>query len=120
MKNDIAELDIRQFKLMNGENVIALMISTNEHNYIVERPIAIHPAGSGTYEFSPWFPLSSAQVYPLTKVNIISHCEVDDNVKITYIKYALSDRPNIDISSIEEKITNDTDDNSPIDTITIH
>ena len=39
-------LNIRHFKLLNGEEIIALLAVKNDDNFIIERPVRI-PAWSG-------------------------------------------------------------------------
>jgi len=112
------DLDIRQLKLMNGDDIIALMVSKNDQTLVVERPILVHPAGNGAYRFSPWFYLSSESIYTLDRLHIISHTAVDENVKLTYIQYALSDKEDM---SFDEMIDDDSDvDDQVIEDIVLH
>jgi len=112
------DLDIHQLKLMNGDDIIALIVSKNENTFVVERPILVHPAGDGAYRFSPWFYLSSESIYTLDRLHIISHIVVDENVKLTYIQYALSDKEDI---SFDGMIDDDSDiDDQVIEDIVIH
>ena len=34
-------LNIRHFKLMNGEEIVGLVANKNEDNYIIERPVKL-------------------------------------------------------------------------------
>ena len=64
-------LNIRHFKLMNGEEIIGLVAVTNDDNYIVERPVKLHPSVLGGMQFSSWFPFSEAKQFKVLKSNII-------------------------------------------------
>ena len=86
---DELNLDIRHFKLANGESLIGLVSVKNETNYIVERPVLIERTVIGTWTFSPWFPFSETKVFKLKKDHIIQHVPVADDVKQNYVQFAL-------------------------------
>ena len=44
-------LNIRHFKLMNGEEIIGLLAVKNEDNLIIERPVRINPSFLGGVQF---------------------------------------------------------------------
>ena len=50
------KINIRQFKLMNGEEIIALVTQKEPDSYIVERPFVIRSNIIGGFAFLPWFP----------------------------------------------------------------
>ena len=64
-------LNIRHFKLMNGEEIIGLVAVTNDDNYIVERPVKLHPSVLGGMQFSSWFPFSEAKQFKV--LNYLFH-----------------------------------------------
>jgi hypothetical protein len=103
------ELNIRNFKLINGDNIIALVSSDNNDNYLLERPVAIYSTMVGGYQFSPWFPFSDQKRYTIDKHNIIGNSSVINEMKKEYVKYALSARmafePPESQTSILNKIT---------------
>ena len=84
------ELNIRNFKLINGDNIIALVSNDNRDNYMVERPVSVYSTMIGGYQFSPWFPFSDQKRYSIDKHNIMGRSSVVDSIKKEYIKYALS------------------------------
>jgi len=87
-------LNIRHFKLMNGEEIIGLVAVTNDDNYIVERPVKLHPSVLGGMQFSSWFPFSEAKQFKVLKSNIIQHVSIAESIKETYVQFALKmDRP---------------------------
>lgn len=83
-------LNIRQFKLISGESIIALVNSNNENNYVIERPVIVYANMIGGYQFSDWFPFSNQKVYTLHKYNIVGDVSIVDDVKATYVKFALT------------------------------
>ena len=103
------ELNIRNFKLINGDNIIALVSSDNPDNYLVERPISVYSTMICGYQFSPWFPFSEQKRYTIDKHNIMTSSSVVEDIKKEYIKYTLSAKtafePPESQTSILNKIT---------------
>ena len=60
-------LNIRHFKLMNGEEIIGLLAIKNDDNYIIERPVRINPSLLGGIQFSAWFPFSEDKQFKVLK-----------------------------------------------------
>ncbi len=83
-------LNVRQFKLISGETIIALVNSNNESNYVIERPVIVYANMIGGYQFADWFPFSNQKVYTINKYNIVGDVSIVDEVKATYIKFALT------------------------------
>jgi len=82
-------LNIRNFKLINGDNIIALVNSDNRDNYIVERPVAVYSTMIGGYSFTPWFPFSDNNRVSIDKHNIVGDSGVQNEIKKEYMKFAL-------------------------------
>ena len=85
------KVNIRQFKLLNGEEIIALVNQRESDHYIVERPFAIKPHLIGGWAFVPWFPFSSQKLFKIAKENIMYHVEIDEEIKTEYIRLAATD-----------------------------
>ena len=100
------ELNIRNFKLINGDNIIALVSSNNEHNYMLERPVAVYSTMVGGYQFAPWFPFSDQKRYTLDKSTIIGDSGVVETIKKEYVKYALSASKAFEPPESQESIVN--------------
>ncbi len=83
-------INVRQFKLISGETIIALVNSNNENNYVIERPVIVYANMIGGYQFADWFPFSNQKVYTINKYNIVGDVSIVDEVKATYIKFALT------------------------------
>ena len=87
-------LNIRHFKLMNGEEIIGLLAIKNDNNYIIERPVRIHPSLLGGIQFSAWFPFSESKQFKVLKSSIIQHVPIAESIKDTYVQFALKmDKP---------------------------
>ena len=68
----MTSLNIRQFKLLNGEEIIALVSEKTESGaYIIERPFKINHGMIGGFYFVPWFPFSSQKLFKLHQGKII-------------------------------------------------
>ena len=100
------KLNIRQFKLQNGEEIIALVSQKSDDSFIVERPFLIKSNVIGGYMFLPWFPFSSQRIFKIANENIMNHVELDEGIKTEYIKMAaelnMKPRLKLDSSLIEE------------------
>ena len=82
-------LNIRHFKLMNGEEIIGLVAIKNDDNFIIERPVKLNPSVLGGIQFVAWFPFSEAKQFKVFKNNIIQHVPIAETIKDTYVNFAL-------------------------------
>lgn len=110
-------MNIRQFKMINGDDILALVESKNTDNYKVEMPVLVEANGDGNFRFTPWFMLSSEKVYTLEKRTIVNQAEVDEDIKYSYVQYvsALNEDTTLEVDYINEYET-DIDDNENSDT----
>ena len=90
MKESIQSLNIRHFKLVNGDEIVALVSVKNDNSWVLERPLVVSSNILGSYQFSPWFPFSEAKVFKILKNHIIQHVPISDKAKESYVKLALS------------------------------
>ena len=81
-------LNIRQFKLLNGEEIIALVNEKDDLNYFIERPYKVNAGMVGGFYFVPWFPFSSQTLFKLSREKIVYHAEIDEDMKVEYVKLA--------------------------------
>jgi hypothetical protein len=87
-------LNIRHFKLMNGEEIIGLLAVKNDDNFIIERPVRLNPGLMGGIQFTAWFPFSEAKQFKVLKSSIIQHVPIAESIKDTYVNFALKmDKP---------------------------
>ena len=82
-------LNIRHFKLMNGEEIIGLLAVKNDDNFIIERPVRLNPGLMGGIQFTAWFPFSEAKQFRVLKSSIIQHVPIAESIKDTYVNFAL-------------------------------
>ena len=83
------ELNIRHFKLLNGDDIIGLVAVKNDDNYIIERPVSIHANLLGGFQFTPWFPFSDRNRVSIDKHNIVGESGVQLEIKKEYMRFAL-------------------------------
>ena len=81
-------LNIRQFKMLNGEEIIGLVSQKETNSYIVERPFKILPNMIGGFTLLPWFPFSSQKLFKIGNQYIMHSVEIDEDMKTEYIKLA--------------------------------
>ena len=86
------KLNIRQFKMMNGEEIIGLVNQKEPSSYIIERPFQIKPTMMGGFSLLPWFPFSSQKLFKIEKEFIMHSVEIDEDMKTEYIKLAAASR----------------------------
>ena len=92
----LEDLNIRQIKLVNGDELIAFIQTVNKDGIVIEKPFKIitniKPDGTIMHGFfTEWMSLGKHKsTYTIYPAHIISHEEVKDDVKESYIKYALS------------------------------
>ena len=88
------KLNIRHFKLVNGEEIIGLVATKNPDNYIIERPVKLNPSMLGGMQFQAWFPFSDSKMFKLRMSDIIQHVPIAESIKETYVQFALKmDKP---------------------------
>ena len=116
----IQDLAIRQFKLMNGDEIIGLVANHNETNFVVDRPFRVesNKHKNDSYQLVPWFDLSLSNTFTIDKSMIIAHADVATSIKETYLKFAISlDK---DLSEQPDDETDDTPNLIPNNKDTMH
>lgn len=89
------DLNIRHFKLANGEDIIGIVSSKNKDSWLLERPVLVNSNMLGGYSFSPWFPFSSTKVHKILFSNIINSTGIDPDVKESYLQFVLDLKKNL-------------------------
>lgn len=98
------DLDIRHFKLTNGDEIVGLVSNKNDTNWIIERPVQVNANLTGGFNFTPWFPFSDAKTFKVLKNHIVQHVPVADTVKSTYLTFALQlNNPNDRAAAIKSE-----------------
>jgi len=97
------KLDIRHIKMINGDEILALINQNNENNLLVERPVLVMQNMMGSYQLAPWFPFTKSSLFKIYKNRIIASVGIDDSVQQQYINFVLqSDQPQAKIESNAE------------------
>ena len=100
-------LDIRHFKMINGDEVLALVNQNNDTNMLVERPVLVNQNMLGGYTLAPWFPFSKASLFRIMKNRIIASVKIDEKVQQNYINFVLQkEQPEAKIQSTSELLDN--------------
>tara|TARA_B100000085_G_scaffold189076_1_gene173037 strand:+ start:316 stop:693 length:378 start_codon:yes stop_codon:yes gene_type:complete len=88
----VKDLAIRQFKLMNGDEIVGLVANHNETNFVLDRPFRVIPnkLKNDAYQLVPWFDLSLSNTFTIHKSMVVAHADVATSIKETYLKFAIS------------------------------
>ena len=65
-------LPIRHFKLVNGEELVALIKEKDDGTFTLERPYVVKNNLIGGFAFLPWFPFSSQKLFKISPKNFFS------------------------------------------------
>tara|TARA_Y100000033_G_C2751083_1_gene113907 strand:+ start:1310 stop:1720 length:411 start_codon:yes stop_codon:yes gene_type:complete len=97
---------IRQFKLLNGDDIIAVLQTKNADNYIIERPVQVVTNMFGQLTFNHWFPLSSQRIFKLYKNRCIQHVPIDSDIESEYTKFIMTSasKQNFEVQDTEQMI----------------
>lgn len=100
-------LDIRHFKMINGDEVLALVNQNNDSNMLLERPVKVHHNMLGGFTLAPWFPFSKASIFRIMKNRIIASVKIDEKIQQNYINFVLQkQQPEAKIQSTSELLDN--------------
>lgn len=99
------KLDIRHIKMINGDEILALINQNNADNYLIERPVLVNQNMLGNYSLTPWFPFTKSSLFKIFKNRVIASTRIDESVQQNYINFVLSkDQPEVQIQSDSELI----------------
>lgn len=115
----IDTVNIRQIKLVNGDEIIAFVQSVNQDGIVIEKPYKIvSQIGQNGHRmvgfFTEWMSLGKDKsTYTIYPAHIISHEEVENHIKENYIKTVLYERAREDEpeeydEELEEEFANAT------------
>jgi len=96
------DLNIRQFKLTSGEDVIGLITGVDKKTsfILMERPLSLVSENVDVDRqrvyFMDWMPVSKDDIVSISPAHIVSQAEVNNELKESYIKWCLEyDRTSI-------------------------
>jgi|TARA_B100001939_G_scaffold296375_1_gene270306 hypothetical protein len=104
------ELDIRHFKLVNGDDIIGLVNRKNDNAFLVERPVIAQSNMLGGYQFSHWFPFSDAKTFKIMKNDIVQHVSIAEDVKETYVQFVLKSTETQRVHKTDQQILEEFED----------
>ena len=97
------KLDIRHIKMINGDEILALINQNNPDNYLIERPVLVNQNMLGNYSLTPWFPFTKSSLFKIFKNRVIASTRIDESVQQNYINFVLrKDQPEAQIQSDSE------------------
>lgn len=97
------KLDIRHIKMINGDEILALINQNNPDNYLIERPVLVNQNMLGSYSLTPWFPFTKSSLFKIFKNRVIASTRIDESVQQNYINFVLrKDQPEAQIQSDSE------------------
>ena len=97
------KLDIRHIKMINGDEILALINQNNADNLLIERPVLVNQNMLGSYSLTPWFPFTKTSLFKIFKNRIIASTRIDESVQQNYINFVLrKDKPEVQIQSDSE------------------
>jgi|TARA_Y100000033_G_C2736015_1_gene105920 hypothetical protein len=118
----VKDLAIRQFKLMNGDEIVGLVANHNETNFVLDRPFRVIPnkLKNDAYQLVPWFDLSLSNTFTIHKSMVVAHADVATSIKETYLKFAISLDKEVTNIDHEEETSEELPNLIPNEPETIH
>ena len=97
------KLDIRHIKMINGDEILALINQNNADNLLIERPVLVNQNMLGSYSLTPWFPFTKTSLFKIFKNRIVASVKIDASIQQNYINYVLQkQQPEAQIESNSE------------------
>jgi|TARA_B110000908_G_scaffold170815_1_gene231477 hypothetical protein len=93
VKEAAAGLDVKQFKLMNGETVLGIVKEETRTTLIIESPIELlesYEDDTYRYGFKHWFEFSVNDEATLFKSSLVALSDINNNIKESYLKVIIS------------------------------
>jgi hypothetical protein len=104
---ELADIDIRHFKLSSGEDIITFVVKDDTSVVVVSQPMQMHSntiSDNRSYFFTDWQPMAKVNKCAISKLHIISFVECDDMVKEKYIRMCLDyDTSDINMSDVSDE-----------------
>lgn len=97
------EPQIRHFKLVSGEQIIAAVNSKNDDNWFIGIPVQVSPGFINGFQFAPWFPFSREENFKIDFVNVIQSTTVDEEIRDAYIKFVLNLKENPPQAKLDQR-----------------
>jgi hypothetical protein len=121
-KPDIDELlclEIRHFKLTNGEELVGFVMSADRKEFIVHQPYIVE-ISNGRFSTKPWFQLSDQTIFKIKRDTLIQSSVVANFIKKRFIDIVKADYGIIDNdydNMLDDTDSGDYDDDFDLDFI---
>lgn len=91
IKSHIQELNIQEFRLMNGDHIMAeILIDEDSSGIVLKDPIEIAVNGDGYRTFAEWFVFTDNQYFVIDSSTVVASGEVDYLSKLLFCKMVLT------------------------------
>ena len=92
----IEDLPVRLYKLVNGENIMAYTHTIDERSdngtlHHIEEPMKIITEPDNHFVLTPWLPFSNDNLHTLESYNVLLHTDISNDIKAHYMKIILDD-----------------------------
>ena len=85
MNSTYDDLEFKQIKLANGEDVVGFIISETEYSVIIEMPHVVEIT-DGVIRMRPWFEMSDQSIFKIQNRIIVQSVELSADYKEYFLK----------------------------------
>ena len=93
--DDISQLPVRLYKLINGENIIAYTHTIDDESngslIHVEEPMKVITEPDNHFVLTPWLPFSMGSLHTIEDFNVLLQTDLQDDIKAHYMKIVLDE-----------------------------
>lgn len=79
-------IDLRNFKLMNGDSILAVVLHETHDNFTIEKPVLITSQGDGLVRFTYWLPYTDEKIHVLSQKQVVISSPVTEVFKEQYLE----------------------------------
>ena len=118
------DLEFKQIKLANGEEIVGFIISESEYDVIIEMPHLIDIT-DGVIRMRPWFEMSDQSIFKIEHRTIVQTVELSTDYKEYFLKLISKDDMEFEqlpeeAYSVDEEIEEALDEMAEIDLMAAH
>ena len=118
------DLEFKQIKLANGEEIVGFIISESEYDVIIEMPHLIDIT-DGVIRMRPWFEMSDQSIFKIEHRTIVQTVELSTDYKEYFLKLITQndiefEQLSEEAYSVDEEIEEALDEMAEIDLMAAH
>jgi hypothetical protein len=87
--DELDDVDIRQFKLSSGDEIVGMVKADDPTSVTVMQPLKLNSSNDEdftSYSFVEWIPLSKEPICAISKLHIITFVECNNFIKEKYVR----------------------------------